>query len=325
MNSRRVTDTFHSRSGGRLISLSGLVVIALGYALTGNPAPAGLKPLLSGWPGAAVALAAVMIVIGLMRLINKAFNIMRQESSLGGIVMVSVAAAFPWLPTTLWSGWLMPVVLLGASYMLFSTFGGFDTSRTIFAIFCLLTASAFVVPQILYFLPVVLIGCMQMRIFSLRCCLAALFGIVTPPWIAVGFGLCSVSELPLPPMEIAPYEELLAPENAEFIVAVGLSILVGVVMLVGNLYKLLSYNAMTRATNGFMALLFLAVTVLCVADAAHLSLYLPLLVTLVSYQVTLFFVTRASERSWIGIVITLSLFWGLFIWNIWNVFPADLF
>ncbi|MDE5607789.1 MAG: hypothetical protein K2I64_02510 [Muribaculaceae bacterium] len=322
MTARAITDFLHSRPGGRLLSLVGLLLIAGGYYLGANQTPEGVTPAIGGWGGAGCALAATVAVISLLRLINKQFNIMRSESSLGATVTVAMAAAIPWVATTIWAAWMLPGVLLIGSYLLFATYGELTPTRTVYLIFTLTTASAFIVPQALFYLPVILIGCVQMRIFSLRVAIAALLGIVTPAWIAVGFGLCPIDRLPLPSVEFSGdiFSRLLV--EPEMLAGVAVIVLFGLIAMGGNLYKLLRYNAFTRATNGFLTLLFLATLLLLIMDINNLTVYIPLLIVLAGYQVTLFFVTRHTDRSWIGIAIVTAIFWGLYLWNLWITLPA---
>ncbi len=322
MTARAITDFLHSRPGGRLLSLAGLLLIAWGYYLGACRPPLEVEPAVGGWAGVACAMAAVVIVIGMLRLINKQFNIMRRESSLGATVIVALAASVPWVATTIWQGWMLPGVLIAASYLLFSTYGALYPTRTVYLIFTLTTASAFIVPQALYFLPVLLIGCIQMRVLSLRTVVAALLGIVTPAWIAVGFGLCKPDGLPLPTPEFSGEIYSSVWNDLRLPVSVGTIALAGLTAMGANLYKLLSYNAVTRATNGFLTLLFLATLLLIGIDIDNMTIYLPLLITLAGYQVTLFFVTRHTDRSWIGIAAVIAIFWGLYLWNLWTTLPA---
>ncbi|MDE6802587.1 MAG: hypothetical protein K2J06_07465, partial [Muribaculaceae bacterium] len=222
----------------------------------------------------------------------------------------------------LWPGWMLPVMLLIVGYLLFTTFSDPTSTRTIYLIFMLTTASAFIVPQSLFFLPILLIGCAQMRILTLRVVIAAILGIITPGWIAIGFDLCEPADLPLPSIEFASdifSQTLVEPQT---LASVAVIALLGLIAMGANLYKLLSYNAVTRATNGFLTILFMSTLLLLIVDFNNMTVYLPLLITLASYQVTLFLVTRRTDRGWIAIVTVMAIFWGLFFWNLWTSLPS---
>lgn len=316
-----ITNFLHSRPGGRLISLVGLLLIVGGRYLGANPTPEGIVPTVGGWAGTAMAIVTLIAIIALLRLINKQYNIMRSESSLGAPLIIALAASTPWVATTFWPAWLLPALMLTVACILFSTFGSLYPERTVFLIFTLITAAAFILPQTLFFLPIALLGCMQVRIFSFRVFLAAILGVITPLWIALGFGLTTIYTLPLPAIDISAETFAGLRDNIYLIAGAAAIALSGLAAMSLNLYKLLSYKAVTRATNGFLALLFLASVALCIVDAAHLVLYLPLLITLAGYQLTLMFVIRRTPHSWIAIAIIIAIFWGLFFLNLWTTLP----
>lgn len=316
MTARRVTLFLHSRAGARLLCLIGLAVIAV-CALAGvTQAPAILPGLVGGTAGIAGAIAADLIIIAVYRLINKQFNTLRHETSLGAPLLVSLLAAVPWLGATLFTGTILPLTMLPVSYLLFTTYSDRSATRLVFLLFAIIAAMTFVTPVFAWYLPVLLIGCAQMRILSLRCILAALMGVITPAWIAVGFGLCPIDALPHPSIDL-PWVGHTTPQvDSRLMPIVGGVIALGAGLMFANLYKILSYNAKTRSMNGFYAMLLIATIILSLIDLHNTPLYMPLLFTLVSYQATLFFVTRTGERSCIGIIALMALLWGSYIYNI---------
>lgn len=316
MTARRLTDFLHSRSGGRILALVGFVAIAVAGWSGMYSAPRGLGWHVGGWQGIAANFGVILFVVTLLRLINKRFNIMRRESSLGAPLLVALLATVPWTATTLYVGSLLPVVILPVSYILFTTYGSPDSTREVFLTFAMLSATAFLTPVACYYLPVLLVGTMQMRIFRLRTLSAAILGTITPPWIAVGFGLVPLRELPVPSLDMSWLGNADVVPDIPMLASTGVVIIIGVAMICANLYKLMSYNAMTRSLNGFYTLLLMATIILAALDYYNLTLYLPLLLVLVSYQATLFFVTRPGERSCIGILALMAVLWGLFAWNL---------
>lgn len=316
MTAREVTLFLHSRTGGRLLGLLGLIVLAVAAAAGFLPLPGGLRGEVGGRAGLVAAIGADLLIITIFRLIHKRFNIMRRETSLGAPLFVAFIAAIPWCGVTLYTGTILPLALLPVSYILFTTYADRAATRTVFLIFAIVTALGFVTPVFLWYLPVLLAGCAQMRVLSFRSLVAALLGIITPPWIALGFRLCTPDALPLPSVDTSWLSGGATPFPPGLMLPLGAVILIGEGMMFANLYKIMSYNAMTRSMNGFFTLMLIATTLLAILDFYNLPLYLPMLLALTSYQATLFFVTRTSERSCIGIIMLVALLWGFFIWNI---------
>lgn len=315
MSPRRITDFFHSRTGGRATGFLEITVLCAAV-IAGMVTP----PAINGWhigggSGLAGAVAIVLLVIAELRLINKRFNIMRQETSITGPLLAALVAAVPWVVTTVYAGSMVPPIILCISYVLFSTYGNPGATREIYLAFLLLTSLAFITPIAIYYLPIMLIGLAQMRVFKIKSLCAAVLGVLTPPWIAVGFGFLPPDRLPIPSLDLSWINDTEIKLNLIATGSVAVIIVTGVVMMCGNLYKLMSYNAMTRAYNGFFTLLLMATIILSVIDYYNLLIYIPLLCTLVAYQASMFFVTRRGDRSCFGIMLLMALLWGLFAIN----------
>lgn len=106
-----------------------------------------------------------------------------------------------WLPALF--VWLVAVSLLqyGDIVSAFSTFlvsvavalllycqpGGM-LERPIYTIFAIVGFSAFILPQFLYLLPLLVIGLLVGNVFSIKRALAALLGVLTPFWLFYGIG-----------------------------------------------------------------------------------------------------------------------------------------
>lgn len=313
---RRLTLFLHSRAGGRLLCFIGMAVIAA-CSLGGVIAvPEGLPGERAGVGGLILGLTTLLAVITIFRLTNKRFNIMRRESSIGALMAVSFFAAVPWLGASFYDGMPAAPVLLCVSYMLFSTYAGRDSARVVFLMFAIVAALAFVMPQMAWYLPVMLVGCIQMRIFSLRTLLAAGIGTITPAWIAVGLGLTPLSGLPRPVIDFSWLSESETHFDAEVMSLMAFVIILSLVLTGANLYKVMKYNAMTRAMNGFYTFLLIATILFCVVDYNNALLYMPTLLTMASYQATLFFVTRRGDKSCIGIILLSATLWSLFVYNL---------
>ena len=83
-----------------------------------------------------------------------------------------------------------------------------------------------------------------------------------------------------------------------------------------NLIKILSYNARTRALNGFFTILFVFTAIFCVVNFASLTFYLPLLNLAVAYQIGHFFTYRRQRRTYIPLLLIAAIYFGLYIWSL---------
>lgn len=316
MTPRQITDTLHSRLGGRLVALLGFIVIVIF-----SPARPIPHPFISGFPGILGSAVAITAAATLLRLINKRFNIMRRESSLAIAILVALEATVPGIATSLYAGSILPVIILAVTFILFSTFAFPGATREIFLAFTILSAASFITPVALYFILPLGIGLIQMRVLRLRSILAAILGIITPPWIAIGFGLSTFQSLPIPRLDLSWLTDPTVGPDSRLLAATSLAIILGVVTLCANLYRLMSYNARSRAFNGFFTILLLTTIILVVLDFYNIFTYLPLLFVLVSYEITLFFVTRPAEKNCIAILAVMAMLWGLFVWNVCDPLP----
>ncbi len=160
-----------------------------------------------------------------------------------------------------------------------------------------------------------ILGYIQMRVFSLRTLLAALMGTVTPLWILLGFGIVTVEELQLPAFSF-DFRQFLEPEMAETGVSVLFTIFTGFFFAAANLLKILSYNSRTRAYNGFITIMLIFTAFFAGVNVGNILFYLPLLNLLTAYQIGHFFTYRRHQRSYIAIFGLMACYIGLYFWAI---------
>ena len=83
--------------------------------------------------------------------------------------------------------------------------------RRVFLVFFMLSSAVSVQYAFIIYIPVFLIACAQMRIFTLRTVLASLLGLITPWWILIGGGIVAPSDFHLP--ELTGISEITGSEN----------------------------------------------------------------------------------------------------------------
>lgn len=294
---------------------------ALAVAWWVSPGATGQECLAGGWPGLLAALATCGLTALVLLLTNRRFNMFRADTSLQAALFLTMLTALPPLGNTFGTGNILALTMTSAAFLLFTTYGDPHTRRRVFLMFTVVTALGMTSVVYLYYLPVLLIGCAQMRIFSIKTILAALLGIITPPWIALGSGLVSIDSIEMPGLA-TPMLDIDSPATITVLAVAAVTIIAGVTFTCANLIKVYSYNSQTRAMNGFYTILFLATALLTIIDFNNLSLYVPLLMAMAACQAGHFFAIRAAmPRSWVGIVVLMAVYWGSYVWYTWFI-PA---
>ena len=191
-----ISHWLHSRSGGNTIVIVAVVALIVSACATAThdaePGEIG-----GAW-GAILGIAATLLTALMMQLTNKSYNMLRSDTALPAALFTTLMLACPTLATTPGPGMLLAPAMTAGAYLLFSTYADPSTRRRIFLLFTCASALSFISPVFIYYLPVLLLGCVQMRIFDMRTLLAAGIGTITPPWILVGSGLVALDALPRP-------------------------------------------------------------------------------------------------------------------------------
>lgn len=308
-----------------LLGMAGLCAVSLAwlYGAGGLPDSDGgvLFPSFFGLFGplaSFVASCGAMVSVAvLMALINRTFNLLRTSSLLLAGLYLFMQGAVPEISVRLSSGTVLTLFVLVETSLLYSCYQRQDCTQTVFLAFFLCSLASLAEASSLIYLPVLFIGCMQMRCFTLRSVTAALLGIVTPFWIITGFvpGLAGGFRLP----SIAPGWPLhMGAHSLPLAVTVGVMLLWCSVMLIQNLYRVYSYNARARSLNGLMATMTVATIALAVADFANVGSYLSPLLCFTALQTAMFFRINYERRGYIWVLSLLTASAALYIWNLWT-------
>lgn len=300
-------------------------VMAVVAYLHGNFSPIGI-PLSIGltpardWTGSALAsltasLASTISMGALILYINSSFNVMRSLTALMAGMFFIMQMALPSVGCTFYGGDVMGVMMLLGVSLMFSSFGEQDCQRRIFLVFFLISLAGFTDLSYLFYLPVFLVGCIQMRIFSLRTFLAAGLGVITPPWLLLGLGLVKVDTLHWPVL-VTIWDMFQTPDVFRAMIVSCFTLFCGIGFLGANLLKLLSYNSRTRAFNGFLTLLMIATGLFAILNFNNFAFYIPLLNCLTAYQIAHFFTYRRTRRSYIPILLLLTVYGAFYFWEL---------
>lgn len=321
---RHITEFFHAKGATVLIGFLACVSCAVAWErgavvqIAGNLGfglPSANLWLGFGWVSAVVNLGINMLVAMLTVYINREFNVLRSLTSLVATMFLVMQIALPVVLGQFYGGTLLALLMMVCTMLLFSVFGYGDGQRRVFMMFFLLGCAAFTQLAYLFYAPVLLIGTMQMRMFSLRTFLAALLGLITPAWIAFGLGFIDPSQLSFPEMVVA-WSLFNTADMVQTMAAAAVTVVTGIVFTVANILKILSYNSRVRAYNGFFTMLFAFTTVFALVNFNNFTFYLPLLDVLAAYQVGHFFTYRRHRRSYIAILLIIAIYAALYCWAV---------
>lgn len=277
----------------------------------------GLPPAHSWVPGGIWSLGASLacnFVASLLAIsINGRFNILRSLTALVGGMFLVMQMAVPSVMGQFYGGTVLVLLALACTAVLFASFDNRESQRSVFLVFMLISAATFTEVAYLLYALVFLVGCMQMRVLSLRTVLAALLGLITPPWILLGFGIVTPTEIAVPELVYAWRLDMDA-ETVRSLIVVGFTVIMGGAFAAINLIRILSYNSRVRACNGFLTMLFIFTTLFVMVNFNNYVFYLPLLNCTVAYQVAHFFTYRRHPRSCIAILLLMAVYTGFYVW-----------
>lgn len=205
---------------------------------------------------------------------------------------------------------------LVATWFLFTTWRKTSATQEFFVIAALLSLGTMVsysfVPSVLAFL----IGGIAMKSLTVKGLLAYLLGLLSPYWIAIGFGLVNPLEFHapvLPPPSEAAGILARFPATAA---AAALSALLGFIFSVANTVRLLSGNAKVRALNMAVNILGYCTMAGALIDFSHLSSWVGTLFLWVAVQTANLLALHRTGNSdlWFGLIA--ALYAAIFVWEI---------
>lgn len=259
--------------------------------------------------GAIIVLAVMMVVV------NGLFNFIRSLSIGYATLFLFMELSEPDDLSQFNGGVLMLAGVLVCMPLLFSAFANPQATRRIFLLFFLLSAGMAVYYGFLFLLPLFLIGMLQMRVLKWRPLLAAVLGIITPWWIMVGFGIIDVTKLAWP--EFTGIFAGFDPEEAiHGVVIAAVTGFLSIAAWVMNFTKLITYNAKTRAMNGFVSLGALAAMLMMAFDYSNFPAYMSVLNCFTAYQIGHYIAIRQPDNGYIFSLTIMVVYVSFYIWRV---------
>lgn len=263
------------------------------------------------WVNVLSTLTLAALMIGL----NRNYNLLRTMTLLDASLFLLISLSTPWLLVQFYTGTLLSLALVLCLYMLYSCYSNPAQLRRIFLIFFLLSALSTTQYCYAVYIPVFIIGTLQMRIFSGRALAAILLGILAPWWIVLGSGLVAPESVHIPDFSTLILNFNFV-ENFPLFVVVLVSAILLVVCWCLNFPRMIAYNAHMRAFNGTLSVLALFTLVAVCIDFVNLSAYAPVVFMCAAFYTGRLFAANAGARSYIGILSIIVLYILLFLWSL---------
>ncbi len=301
-----------------IASLYVVVVTALGLYIGDDAMSPGLlaellKPM-PMWVGVTANIIFNLGIMALMVLTNRAFNVLRALSWLHVGLFAVMQAAEPFSLLHFGSGSIVAAIIMVCTMLMFSTYSDPTQVRKVFLTFLLLSLGTAIQYGFIFYIPVFLLMCAQMRIMSPRAISAALLGIATVWIILLGFGIISINDIHMP--QITDVFTAMESRSVLYTLGViGITVLLLILSVTANVLKTIAYNAKARAFNGAMLVTALATLVALIIDFDNMAGYLPLLNVCAAYQITHYFVNHRYERQYIGVIGVIAIYIALYIWR----------
>jgi hypothetical protein len=282
---------------------------------TGTWLPSADDWLPAGGTSLVINLVLNVLIAAMLILLNKRFNILRSPSDLFAGLFLILQMSLPSFMGQFYGGTLLCFAVLFLTYKLYMAFNRPYPLQPIFLIFFLLTVGAMSQYAYLFYIPVFMIGCAQMRIFSFKTLLAVGIGIIAPVWILWGFDLISLRDIKLPHF-VNVFSAIDSKEMLQLLVTVGVTVMATFVFGILNLVRVFNYNSKTRAYNGFISIMSFVTIILVLADYTNSATYIPLLNCCAAFQMGHYFAINNYQRSYIAILGIIAVYIALYWWSV---------
>lgn len=267
------------------------------------------------WLTMAVSTALILATALSWMFIIQLFNPFRALTTLPASFFLAMVTAMPDIMDQLYTGTVMAFAIVVCIPLLWSSFADVGRLRHIFLLFFILSALTMTRYCFAVYIPVFILGCIQMKIMSLRTIIACILGIATPWWIALGIGLIEPPAIRMP--DFSQFSLVFDFDGTLnlILVLVTTSVLL-VVAWCANFMKVLTLNANLRAFNGSISLIALFTVLAICVDFSNAVAYLPTLMLASSYELAYMFGTSHGDRRYIGITALMLVYIGFFVLRI---------
>ncbi|MBD5201909.1 MAG: hypothetical protein HDS81_01150 [Bacteroidales bacterium] len=254
----------------------------------------------------------LLAVTAMMFHINRRYNLLRTTRIVYAGFFMLMCGAAPAPPTETVMSTLLAMVLLVSLALYYLLYNRPRDRRKVFLTGVILGSAVLLHRATILYLPVLILGLTQMRIFSSRSLAALIIGLLTPAWIA--WAIFDVSfNFHISVWRESPFVYFRHPSLWPAVASVVLTLLAGFVMGFMVLIKVLTLNARARALNGLLTLMAVASGIFIIADFENLFFYLTALNCFVAFQIAHFFRLNRHRSSYISVTILIIAYTAIYV------------
>ena len=224
------------------------------------------------------------------------FNPFRALTYLPASFFLVMILSVPDLTDQLTTGSVLAAIMPGCFALLWSAFSNESRLRHIFLLFTILSALTMTQYCFAIYIPAFIIGCVQMKIMTPRTIIACVLGIVTPWWIVLGMGLAGFDQMHLPNMT-GVLNALDTDGVVNLLMVCIITAILTLVVWFANVMKVISLNVSRRAYNGSIAMVGLFTIIALCADYTNTTAYVPTLMLVASYQLSVLLGSSNDNRN----------------------------
>ncbi len=250
----------------------------------------------------------------LLRL-NSLFSIIPKRTLLPLIFFLLLELATPQF-SLLCNGNLITIIMIAILFLLFFSYQQ-NRAQSAFLIMGSISVCSLFCPPAIYYIPLLLLGFLQVRYFNLKSVLGALVGLITPFWILMGFNILSFEDFSLIFPTLSPQLPPTIPYTQPLFWTIVLTVVLGLFSCAKTIYATTNEKRQIRSYNGFIALLSIYTITLLLLDYTHYTIYLPILNIAVALHAAFFFTNSTKKIGFILFYLVLTLYIGLFVWSCW--------
>lgn len=319
----RVTRFLHSR--WMLLTMA-VVTVACGaiWMATGNEAGFSgdrglLFPSANLWFGDALMSGIVNIALTLtlalmMITLNRTYTLQRTATLLDGTMFLAMSVATPRVLCAVNTGTVLALTIITCLYILYGNYGDLTRRVGIYIVFLMLSALTMTQYCFALYIPVFILGIVQMRIFNFKALAAILLGLATPWWLVLASGIAQPSDVHLPSFADI-FSTFSIGDSLGYLLTVGVTVLTFITAWILNVPRLIAYNAHKRAYNGMLTVMsFMTVLAVCL-DYINAMVYITVLYMSAAFQVSNIFEAR-RKGGYLTILMIIVLYLAIYVCKI---------
>ena len=243
--------------------------------------------------------------------LNSVFRFIHDHTMLFASIFLVLTGANPWLTYGFGSPAAFTLVMLIGTAILFAHHGSRNASTGLFLAFSTFAIGSMFEYAFALMIPIYIIASMYIVELRIKQLTAIILGIISPYWIALGFGLIEPSDIRMPDLNSIFFAGFIDRIPLSTMLSVALASLFTLMMALNNALTVFASNSQTRAYNSIFNLVAVALFWYMLFDFSNFTTYLPLFFLMTGIQTSHFFnitpIRHASLfiGSALAIVITL--------------------